>query len=193
MRLKQSATVIGAALLVGGFGTAAMAAGTITPTTASDTAATSAITVNFSGLNPADGVVFIQQCWIDGNAPGATFNPTTDCNQSTASTNAAILAGGSGSKVLNVFNGDEPNLGEWGCGPLTSSGIPVDPSGVCYIRLAPGVKGNVTTDEFIPFTYAAAPSVPEVPLNVLLPASAAAVLGAGFLVARKRQLKANAA
>lgn len=34
---------------------------------------------------------------------------------------------------------------------------------------------------------AAPPDIPEVPLNVLLPVSAAAILGAGFLVARKRQ------
>jgi hypothetical protein len=38
------------------------------------------------------------------------------------------------------------------------------------------------------FAFVTPPNdVPEVPLNVLLPVSAAAILGAGFLVARKRQ------
>ena len=50
-------------------------------------------------------------------------------------------------------------------------------------------SGTITLTGIEGATYtfvSAPPNVPEVPLNVLLPISAAAILGAGFLVARKR-------
>lgn len=195
MRLTRIATAAGAALLIGGLGTSAYAAATLSTNVANASAASTPITVNFSGLSQADGVVFIQQCWIDGNAPGAVFNQASDCSQATG-TNQTITASGSGSAVLNFFNGTEPNLEEWGCGPLTGSGVPKGTDGsqdACWVRLAPGVKTNTSTDEFYKVTFgtvAPPPDVPEVPLNVLLPASAAAVLGGAFLITRKRQTKA---
>lgn len=197
MRFKRSATILGAALIIGGFGTAAAAAATLSQsvfplTNPTGTDGTN-LTVNFSGFNQADGSVFIQQCRKNGNAPGVVFDPQLDCNQSLTA-NPPILAGGSGSGTLVVFSGDEPNLTDWGCGAGTTAGLPT--ASTCFIRIAPGVATNVTADEFYPITFQAPPPpvVPEAPLNILLPLSALAVLGGGALVVnRKRQTRNLAA
>ena len=186
MRLNRTTAVVGTALLIGGLATTtAQAAGTLSKTVINPAGET--ITVNFSGLSAADGVVFVQQCQKNGNAPGVVFNQLTDCSQATG-LNPFIPAGGAGSTPFALFAGIEPNLEEWSCGNTVTSGIPNN--NTCYVRLAPAVKSNVSTDEFYAFTYGAEPVVPEVPLNVLLPAGAAAMLGAGMLINRKRQLRA---
>jgi hypothetical protein len=187
MRVKRLATAVGVGLLVIGVASPALAASSINPTVVSNTASQSVITVTSTGLSMAGGtIVNYQQCWRDGNAPG--FNQLIDCSQFTASN--ATIVGGNATKNFTVFNGDEPNLGEWGCGPLATAPIT---SQTCYIRVVANDINDVNNDEFLPFTYGPVtpPDVPEVPLNVLLPASAAAVLGAGFLIARKRH-NANA-
>ncbi len=194
MRFKRSATILGTALVIGGFGTAAAAATTLSQSSfLPANGSTTNITVNFSGFNQADGSVFIQQCWKNGNTPGVVFDSQLDCNQSLTA-NPTILAGGSGSGRLDVFSGDEPNLGDWGCGPGTTTGLPR--ATTCYIRVVPGVLTNVAADEFTPITFDKTdpPVVPEVPLNILLPLSAMAVLGGGALIAnRKRQTRNVAA
>ena len=86
-----------------------------------------------------------------------------------------------------MFNGDEPgSIGEWGCGPLST--LPT--SAQCYVRLAPGSIQNTTGDEFLPLNFGTVTppvDIPEVPLNILLPAGAAAILGAAMFINRKRQ------
>jgi hypothetical protein len=182
MRFNRTTAVVGTALLVGGLATGASAAGSLSKTVVDP--AGESITVNFSGLSPADGVVFVQQCNKDGNAPGVVFNPLVDCSQATG-LNPAIPPSGSGSTAFAIFAGVEPNLEEWSCGNTVTAGIPNFTT--CYVRLAPAVKSNVSTDEFFAFTYGSDPVIPEAPLSVLLPAGAAAVIGAGLLVNRRRQ------
>lgn len=197
MRLKRTATVAGTVLLVGGIGTAAMAAATLSKSVipANGDLAARTITVSWSGL-PALDTVFIEQCNRDGNAVGVVFTPLSDCSQATGH-NPSTGATGSGSDQFTIFSGDDPNESGWSCGPgptsAHSTGLVYD---TCYVRLSTGVQSNVATDEFYPITFSTAvdppPDVPEVPLNVLLPISAAAVLGGGYLVTRKRKLNAAA-
>ena len=184
MRISRTAAVAGVALMIGGLGATAYAAGTTT--VANQATPTSNITVTWSGqVRPAgsSNLLFITECWKDGDAPG--FNPAVDCSLQTQ-INPTFSA--AGSATFGVFNGDEPGFGEWGCGPLTTAGLPT--SAQCFVRLAPGSVNNVLGDEFLPLTFGAvAPpvDVPEVPLNILLPASAAAIFGAVLLINRKRQ------
>jgi hypothetical protein len=183
MRLKRFAAAVGVTLIVGAVSSTAFAASTISPSVVSNTAPTSNITVTSTALNTAGGFVAnYQQCWRSDADP--QFSQANDCSQFTA--DIATIVNGGATKVFSVFNGDEPNLGEWGCGPLSAAPIV---SQTCYIRVVPNDINNISLDEFYPFTYGNVipPDVPEVPLNVLLPASAAAILGTGFLIARKRQ------
>ena len=189
MRLNRTAlAVIGSALLVGTMGSTALAAGSISPPGVADsTQPTTTLTVNWSAITIPAGqnqVVVIQQCWKNDSGP---FNQLDDCSQATA-INPAVGASGSGSAQFTVFNGDEQVNGLWGCGPLTTAGTPK--ATTCYVRIAPGINTNTAGDEFFAYTYAP-PSgvVPEVPLNILLPGSAAAVLGGALLIARRRQAR----
>lgn len=194
MRFKRTATVAGTALLIGGFGTAAMAAGSVTPNDipASGNAAARTVTVAWSGL-PINTTVFIEQCNRDGNGVGVVFTPLSDCSQATYS-NPSTGPTGSGSAQFELFSGDDPNESGWSCGPGSTSA----PStglvySTCYVRLSTGVQSNVATDEFYPVTFSSNPVVPESPLNVLLPLSAVAVLGGGaYLITRNRKLNAAA-
>jgi hypothetical protein len=195
MRFKRLAAAIGAVLLVGGVASTAYAASTINPTSVPADAAPGDpglnITVTSTGLtNPFGQTVFYQQCWRSTAAPfpGApAFNPTNDCSAFNQLI-GTIDAQGNASTVFTVFNGDEFLQGDWACGPGTASNPSSAPtiSQTCFIRIVPGDPSNVSAQEFAQYTYAPRAQVPEVPLNVLLPASAAVILGAGFLVARKR-------
>jgi hypothetical protein len=68
------------------------------------------------------------------------------------------------------------------------------PAGDYHIGLACTLAGvtksyfsaDVTLTSDLHYSPYLAPQVPEVPLNVLLPLSAAVILGGGFMVARKR-------
>jgi len=186
MRFKRTAAIAGAAIMAGGLGSAAMAAGSLS--TSVIPAAGGSTTVSWSGL-PINSTVFIEQCNRDGNAPGVIFTPLSDCSQAT-SLNPSTGPTGSGTQVFAMFGGDDPNESGWGCGPNTT-GIKYD---TCYVRLVTGVQTNVATDEFYPVTFSTDPEpvVPEVPLNILLPLSAAAVLGGGYYITRKRKLDAAA-
>lgn len=184
MRFKRLASTVGATLLIGGVATTAYAASTANPTVVSNTAAESVITVTSTGLNTAGGTsANYQQCWRSDAI--ATFNQVDDCSAFTADVANIFNPGGNATKAFTVFNGNEPNFGEWGCGPLSTA---LNTQQTCYIRVTPNDITNTTNDQFVSFTYGpvADPVVPEVPLNILLPGSAAAILGAGFLIARKR-------
>jgi hypothetical protein len=195
MRFKRLAAAVGAVLLVGSVATSAFAASTINPTTVpADAAPGDAslnITVTSTGLTNVFGTtVFYQQCWrsLAAPFPGApAFNATSDCS-SFNQLIGNIDASGNASTVFTVFNGNEFLQGDWACGPGTASNPSTAPtiSQTCYIRIIPGDPSNVAQQEFAQFTYAPGAEIPEVPLNVLLPISAAVILGAGFLVARKR-------
>jgi hypothetical protein len=146
------------------------------------------VTVSWSGITIAPGqnqIVLIQQCWKNDAGP---FDQLNDCSQAT-SLNPPVGANGSGSVQFDVFNGDEQVNQIWGCGPLTSTGAGVTKADTCFVRIAPGNATNTASDEFFPFTYAPPANVPEVPLNILLPGSAVAVLGGALLIARRRQAK----
>jgi hypothetical protein len=195
MRFKRLAAAIGAVLLVGGVATSAYAASTLSATTVPADAAPGDpglnLTVTSSGLtNAFSTTVFYQQCWRSTTPPFAgapAFNPTTDCS-SFNQLIGTIDATGHASTVFTVFNGNEFLQGDWACGPGTAA----DPSSAptiaqtCYIRVVPGDPSNVAAQEFLAYSYVPRAQVPEVPLNVLLPLSAAGILGAGFLIARKR-------
>jgi hypothetical protein len=188
MRLNRTAiAVVGSALLVGGLGATAFASGSLSPNTADSTQPTSVLTVNWSNITIPTGlnqIVVIQQCVK--NDAGA-FNRLDDCAPQFL--NPPVGATGSGSQAFTVFNGLEQVNQAWGCGPLTDPGAGVPATPVCYVRIAPGSPDNTSSDEFFPFTYAPPANVPEVPLNVLLPGSAIAMLGGAFLIARRRQAK----
>jgi hypothetical protein len=140
--------------------------------------------------------VFIEQCNRDGNGAGVVFTPLSDCSQAT-SLNPSTGPTGSGSQAFTLFSGDDPNESGWSCGPgstsAPSTGLVYD---TCYVRLTTGVQSNVATDEFYPVTFSTnvdpEPVVPEVPLSVLLPLSATAVLGGAYAITRKRKLSATA-
>ena len=184
MRFKRLAATVGATLLIGGVATTAYAASTANPTVVSDTAENSVITVTSTGLSTAGGFsANYQQCWRSDAVP--TFNQVDDCSAYTADVANIQPGTGNATMAFTVFNGNEPNFGEWGCGPLSTA---ANTQQTCYIRITPNDTTSTTVDEFVSFTYGPVvdPVIPEVPLNILLPASAAAILGAGFLIARKR-------
>lgn len=199
MRLSRSAMAVtaGSVMLLGALGGSAGASGSLSKTDLLPQGET--ITVNYSNLTIPAGnsnIVIIQQCRKDDAGP---FNQILDCSQYN-SINPAYP--GTGSATIDVFGGDEPALTEWGCGPNTTPGLPA--ASTCYIRLAPGNANNTAGDEFFPITFTGtapttteAPTttvdpgtnVPEVPMNVLLPLGAAAVIGGTVVVSRRRTAK----
>ena len=197
MRLSRTAiaATAGSVMLIGAFAGSASAAATLSKSNLLPAGET--IQITYSGLTVPAGnsnVVFIQQCWKDDSG---VFNQVLDCSPSTT-LNPPATPGGT--VTYNVFGGNEPNLEEWGCGANPTPGVPQ--ADTCYIRLAPGTKTNTATDEFYPITFTGTPDtttsttidpgtdVPEVPMNVLLPLGAAAVIGGAVVVSRRR---ANAA
>ena len=175
--------------MVGGLGATAYAVqgnATVAPNNVSP--AGGAVTISYTGWSPTN-VVFINQCVKNGNT-APVFNYLTDCT-AFKSINPNTNSSGAGSATFQVFAGDDPVNELWACGATSAVGN--TPTPTCFLRITDQVQANTTDDQFYPVTFTAAdPQVPEVPLNVLLPASAAAVLGAGLLIARKRQLNAAA-
>lgn len=155
--LISAATVVAAVSVVGGVNPASVFATTALSTARLDgTQATQSITVTLSNITIPDAgsnVVYIQQCLKDDTDP--LFSRATDCS-TFYQLNPTITAG-SGSASFTVFNGDEPNLGEFSCGPLGSQLIPH--SDTCYIRVAPGLADNELTDEFTAINWVTCPSV----------------------------------
>lgn len=194
MRFKRTASAIGAGVFVLGLGSSALAAGSLSKTVIDPTAtaAERTITVSFSG-KPANTTIFINQCRIDGNAPGATFSPNFDCSPLGATFTPSGTSG-SGSTTFVAWGGLDPNLEEWGCGYTTPTDVGATRYDTCFIRITPDSKANLNGQEFFPITFAPAepPVVPGVPLNVLLPLSAIAVLGGGALVVNHKRRQAAA-
>jgi hypothetical protein len=200
MRFARTAAVAGAGLLIAGLGSTAFAAATLSKTTIDPNGSTAdrTITVSYTGQLP-NQTIFISQCVKNGNT-AQTFDPLSDC--SVVNSTAGISnAEGVGSTTYVFWTGLEANLNEWNCGPANPNDptqLPADPSlpsgtlnGVdtCWVRLVAGDNANTSLDEFYPVSIVTQPPVeiPEAPLNVLLPAAAAMVLGGGLLIARKRQ------
>ena len=196
MRFQRTATVVGAAFLLGGFASPAFADATLTPAVVDQSSPFSTISISATNI-PANfgSTVNIQQCWRDGDAVG--FDPALDSAIGAADSENQV--GGAFTKNFQVFNGDEASFGEWGCGPLATAAVV---SQTCYVRLS-GDLGT-SNDQFYPFTYGPGAGtttttivvppaeIPEAPLNVLLPATAAALAGVGIFVARRRQPKTSA-
>ncbi len=178
-------------MLAGSWGAAsALGTGSLSQTVLDNATPLTTVTVNFSGFPTGNTTVFVQQCQKNGNAltPGDTFSYISDCSNAENSTNANGGATGSGTATIKLRNGDELVNGEWGCGPLSTPELKHD---TCFVRITPSVKSNTDEDVFLPFTFGVVnpnPDIPEAPLNVLLPASAAALIGGAVLVTRKRRL-----
>ncbi len=155
--LISAATVVAAVSVVGGVNPTSVFATTALSTARLDgTLATQNITVTLSGLTIPDGgsdVAYVQQCLKDDTDP--LFDRATDCS-GYYQLNPTVTAG-SGTAIFTVFNGDEPNLGEFSCGPLGSTSIPN--SDTCYIRVAPGLVTNEDTDEFTAINWVTCPAV----------------------------------
>lgn len=139
-------------------------------------------TVNFA-QPPANQNTFVMQCKKD--PADATFDAITDCSNFTTiqlNPNPASL-----SLQFSVFRGLEPSGDQlWGCFKAGDS-VPagVDAYNQCWIRVAYNTVTNNGNDEFVPFTFSGA-QVPEAPVAVLLPVFAAAVLGGGVFLQRRR-------
>ena len=154
--LISAATVVAAVSVVGGVTPTSVFATTALSTARLDgTLATQNITVTLSGLTIPDGgsdVAYIQQCLKNDTDP--LFNLATDCS-GFYQLNPTVSSG-AGSASFIVFNGDEPNLGEFSCGPLGTS---LPHSDTCYIRVAPGLVDNERTDEFTAINWVTCPVV----------------------------------
>ena len=197
MRLKRLVTSAATATaLLGAFGGLASAAAGATITPAYATGGNGGIqyrtTVTLSGYTP-NTTVFFQTCVKDGNQPGA-FDPLYDCSQY-GGINPSTDINGNLVVDFNTFYGPEPVDGQYDCTSATP----------CFLRLTPGDSASTTTDLFYQFDYSGTPptsstsststvapgnDVPEVPVNVLLPLGAAAVVGGAVVVSRRRATRA---
>ncbi len=150
------------------------------------------VVVNYSGT-PANSPLFFNQC--KKNPADPTFNFSFDCRLGT-NINGQENTTGSGSVTFPVFRGDEPSGDkEWGCyapGDTPTAGY--EKFETCYIRVAPGDVMNNGQSQGLAFTFVPqnAP-IPEAPLVVLLPLVAGAVLGAAYLISRRRSAHAGLA
>jgi hypothetical protein len=205
MKLTRKTFAVGATVLAAGLATAGSASAapnaSLSETTIPSVSALSPthghqVTVTLTGFAP-NATIFLQQCYRDAE-PTAGFDFTIDCDNSTSSTNVATDANGNATKTITLFGGDEPSgLKGWGCGPDATNDpdnglFAYDP---CFVRVAPDTKDNYTSDQFLSFTYGTTeppPEVPEVPLNILLPASAAVLLAGGYVFTRKRNARSAA-
>lgn len=110
-------------------------------------AAKSAEDVGVTLTGQTASIVFIQQCWKSDQDP--KFDLALDCTQ--FNTVNPVIVNGGGKGVITVFNGDDPNLGEWSCGTKGSAGVPN--SATCYLRLSPEVIDDLSNDQFFPITW----------------------------------------
>jgi hypothetical protein len=211
MRTKFTRVVAGAAFAVasvGLFSSTANAAGPGTPPVAAITVTppTGTSSNEWTALPPApsfcpgDGVAGYR---LNSFVTPVTNDPATLTYDSNGpiGTNTYALVTAAGSPFVAAL----PGLGDglvtgvpaFSWAPYAGAGLPAGNYfiGIACTLATAGVTNTVTyfsttvTLGVDGATYAvvsAPPDVPEVPLNVLLPISAAAILGAGFLVARKR-------
>lgn len=145
------------------------------------------VTLTYSGL-PAMKRLFILQCFKPHTDP--TFSYLSDCsNLSEVTVNPVDNPTGNGSIEIPVFRGAEPSEDvQWGC---FAPGDSV-PSGytrydTCYLRITADTASNNVDAQSSAFTFTAQdPVIPESPLTVALPLLAAAVIGGGILINRRR-------
>jgi hypothetical protein len=157
--------------------------GTASPTT--NLTNNQLITVGWDGFTGGAEKIYVHECWKDGTDP--TFDFALDCGPLTQ----RILTAAPSGSIANfkVFAGDEPS-GDMphACGFTNDASLGNTVHPTCFVRVTDNSAANNGEDVFIPITFAVTPpvDVPEVPLNVLLPLGAAAVLGAGLFINRKR-------
>jgi hypothetical protein len=186
---KPLAALFGAVVAVVMFGSVASASVTIPENPIPVSAGASSVTVNvsYSGLTPGTAI-FVHQCKKIPSDP--TFDFTKDCSiLSQFQINPASNTG-SGSLQYTLFRGDEPSGDQtWGCyapGDTPSQGY--TNYSTCYIRVTTDTAANNGQAQGLAFTYTVqgAP-VPESPLTIALPLVAASVIGAAFVMNRRRR------
>lgn len=149
------------------------------------------VTLNYSGL-PAFKRLFVLQCFKPHSDP--TFSYLSDCsNLSEITVNPVDNPTGNGALTIPVFRGPEPSTDvDWGC---FAEGDTV-PSGytrytTCYLRITADTASNNIDAQSVAFTFTEQdPVIPESPLTIALPILAAAVLGGGILINRRRSATA---
>lgn len=162
---------------------------TPTPMTSEQTQAT--VTVDWTGQKP-NVPIFIKICSRSITDP--SFNGNIDCSI-LSEIAAPGSANGAGTYQFDVFRGVEPSGDyNWGC---FAEGDEV-PNGIadrgCWVYLTNNTSGNVTDAAEAPLEFSlSGGEIPEAPIGVLLPVSAAVVAAGGFLFLRQRQAAGRAA
>jgi hypothetical protein len=145
------------------------------------------VTFTYSGL-PANKRLFITQCRKPHSDP--TFNPFNDCsNLSEITINPVDNPTGSGTYAVDVFRGAEPSTDVlWGCfAPGDSTPAGYERYDTCYLRITADTQANNIDAQSSAFTFVVEdPEIPEAPLAIALPLLAAAVIGGGILISRRR-------
>lgn len=159
------------------------------PMTSDQTQAT--VTVDWTGQKP-NVPIFIKICSRSISDPN--FNGNIDCSI-LSEVAAPGSANGNGTYQFDVFRGVEPSGDyNWGCfapGDTVPSGIA---NRGCWVYVTNNTSGNVTdaAESQLQFSVSGG-AIPEAPIGVLLPVSAAVVAAGGFLFLRQRQRAGQAA
>lgn len=157
---------------------------TPTPFTSEQTQAT--VNVEWTGQKP-NLPIFIKICSKSITNP--TFNQGIDCSILSEVATPGGTPDGSGSYQFDIFRGVEPSGDyNWGCfapGDTVPAGIQ---DRGCWVYVTNNVAANVTDAAEAQLQYTASGGdIPEAPIGVLLPVSAAVVAAGGFLFLRQRQ------
>lgn len=173
----------------------AAALGTITvdpmpiPVTADQTSAT--VTVSWTG-QPANTPIFMKVCGKSKDDP--TFRNGIDCAMMTEVVSNGT-ATGSGSFQLDVFRGPDPS-GDFDFGCYAPGDTVVDgyENRGCWIYLTNNTTMNNADAVELPLEFVSSGGeIPEAPIAILLPVTAAIVAAGGFMFMRQRQQAGSAA
>jgi hypothetical protein len=186
---KPFAALLGGIVAVVMFGSVASASVTIpqNPIPISSGASSVTVNVNYSGLTP-NTAIFVHQCKKIPSDP--TFDFTKDCSIISQFQINPASNTGSGSLQYTLFRGDEPSGDQpWGCyapGDTPTTGY--TNFSTCYIRITTDSAANNAQAQGLAFTFTVqgAP-VPESPLTIALPLVGASVIGAAFVMNRRRR------
>jgi hypothetical protein len=194
MRYKRQFVmmIVGAVAGVVLFGAVASAQVTIpeNPVPISSGASSVTVTISYSNV-PAGEALYFEQCSKNPSDP--TFDFSKDCSALTQWQVNPASNTGSGTLDFSLFRGDEPSGDQsWGCyaaGDTPSAGHTKFTT--CYIRVVPDTPSNNAQAQGLAFTFTlqGAP-VPESPLTIALPFVAASVIGAAFVMNRRRNRRA---
>lgn len=175
-----------AAMMCATFFVAAAAGATVViPNPISVSAGQTSVTINVTAASqPSNKPLLVTQCKKSSADP--TFNFGIDCS------NLSEIVYNSGTPQpleFIAFHGAEPSGDtDWGCfapGETPPAGITAVTT--CYIRVTNNAESNATDQEFTPMTFALTGNpTPEVPVAILLPVAAAAVIGAALFMQRRR-------